>query len=231
MLLLECKPLLIWRKNMSIKGIIFDVDGVICDSEKLHREAWRQILATRNVFLADDKSGVGRSDKAFLEELQAKGTMSKDLDTRQIQDEKLNVLVELAEKKAELFPKTKEMLAHFKNDYLLSVASNSDRKFVLTLLENTDILQYFKAVLAINDIKHPKPAPDIYLLAAERMGLKPQECIVIEDSTIGIESAKNAAMKCIAVAHTLPKERLKKADILLDKISAKKIEQFIKEQS
>lgn len=215
---------------MAVKGIIFDLDGVLFDSEKLHREAWKRVFEKRDIFLIDDRGGVGRSDREFLEELKAKKAIPENLNFREIQDEKLAILVGLADKKVELFPGVQEMLSSFKNNYLLSVASNSDRKFVLKLLQNTDILSCFKAVLTINDIKNPKPAPDIYLLSAKRMGLKPEECFVIEDSTVGIEAAKNAGMKCIAISHTLPKEKLKEADLLLEQISVEEIERFIEEQ-
>lgn len=215
---------------MAIKGIIFDFDGVLFDSEKLHREAWKQIFEKRNIFLIDDRSGVGRSDKEFLKELKTKGAIPQNLNTQKIQDEKLAILVGLADKKVGLFPGIQELLSYFKNRYLLCVASNSDKKFILKILQNTALLSYFKFVLTVNDVQKPKPAPDIYLLGAKRMGLKPEECIVIEDSTVGIEAAKNAGMKCIAVSHTLPKEKLKEADLLLEKISQEEIERFIEGQ-
>ena len=215
---------------MPIKGIIFDVDGVIFDSEKLHAEAWKVVFEKRNIFLVDDKSGVGRSDSEFLKELKEKGAVPKNLNIREVQDEKLTVLIELANKKVELFPQVKELLVSLEKKYILGIASNSDKKFILNIIQNTDLLDYFKSVLTINDIKEPKPSPEIYLLSAKKMGLKPQECVVIEDSTYGIEAAKRAKMKCIAVAHTLPKEKLRKADLLLEQVCIAKIEQFINNQ-
>jgi len=215
---------------MPIKGIIFDVDGVIFDSEKLHAEAWKVVFEKRNIFLVDDKSGVGRSDREFLKELKEKGAVPKNLNIREVQDEKLTVLIELANKKVELFPQVKELLVSLEKKYILGIASNSDKKFILNIIQNTDLLDYFKSVLTINDIKEPKPSPEIYLLSAKKMGLKPQECVVIEDSTYGIEAAKRAKMKCIAVAHTLPKEKLRKADLLLEQVCIAKIEQFINNQ-
>jgi HAD superfamily hydrolase (TIGR01509 family) len=214
---------------MSIKGIIFDVDGVIFDSEKLHAEAWKRVLEKRNILLIDDKSGVGRSDKEFLKELQSKGAIPKNLNIKEIQDEKLTVLIELADKGVQLFPGIKELLSCLKNNYLLCVASNSDSRFILKILKNTNLIPYFKYIFTINDVSKPKPAPDIYLLSTEKMRLKPEECVVIEDSPVGIEAAKRAGMKCIAVVHTLPREKLKKADLILEQISVEKILQFIQE--
>jgi HAD superfamily hydrolase (TIGR01509 family) len=215
---------------MSIKGIIFDVDGVIFDSEKLHREAWKEVFEKRNIFLTDDRSGVGRSDKEFLKELKEKGTIPENINIKEIQEEKLAFLIELADKRVDFFPNVEELLISLKKNYLLCVASNSDRKFIVKILKNTNLLPYFESILTVNDVENPKPAPDIYLLAAERMGFKPKECIVIEDSAVGIEAAKNAGMKCVAISHTLPKDRLKKADLLLEQISVEKIERFIEKQ-
>ncbi|MBU0533259.1 MAG: HAD family phosphatase [Candidatus Omnitrophica bacterium] len=216
---------------MSIKGIIFDVDGVIFDSEKLHAEAWKRVFEKRNVFLVDDKSGVGCSDREFLKELKEKRAIPENLNICEIQNEKLAVLIELANKKVELFPEVKELLISLKKNYILGVASNSDKNFIFNIIQNTNLLHFFESILTINDIKEPKPSPEIYLLSAQKMELKPQECVVIEDSTVGIEAAKRAGMKCIAIAHTLSKERLKKADLLLNEVSVEKIERFIQEQS
>jgi HAD superfamily hydrolase (TIGR01509 family) len=212
---------------MSIKGIIFDVDGVIFDSEKLHREAWRRVFEKRNIFLADDRSGVGRSDKEFLKELKEKGTIPENLDIKEIQEEKLGFLIELADKRVDFFQNVEELLISLKKNYLLCVASNSDIKFISKVLKNANLISYFRFVLTVNDVEKPKPAPDIYLLAVKRMGFKPKECIVIEDSAVGIEAAKGAGMKCVAISHTLPKNRLKEADLLLEQVSVEKIEQFI----
>ena len=215
---------------MNIKGIIFDVDGVIFDSEKLHRKAWKQVFGKRGIFLKDKKSGVGYSDKEFLKELKEKGVIPQEIDIQEIQDEKLDVLVSLAERKVDFFPNVQELIVHLKKDYLLCVASNSDIKFISKILKNANLIPYFLSILTVNDIEKPKPAPDIYLLAAEKMKLEPQECIVIEDSTVGIEAAKRAGMKCIAISHTLPKDRLKEADLLLEQVSVERIADFIKKQ-
>ena len=214
--------------KMNIKGIIFDVDGVIFDSEKLHLQAWKKVFKKRNILLIDEKSGVGRSDREFLLELKAKKTIPSDIDIREIQEEKLAVLIGLADKKVELFPGVKELLSFLKDNYLLCVASNSDIKFISKVLQNTNLARYFKHIITINDVSKPKPHPDIYLLSLKKMGLTSEECIVIEDSPVGIEAAKRAGMKCIAVVHTLTKEKLQKADLILEEISVGKIKKFIR---
>ncbi|MDD5455317.1 MAG: HAD family phosphatase [Candidatus Ratteibacteria bacterium] len=216
---------------MSIKGVIFDVDGVIFDSEKLHAQAWKTVFEKRNILLVDDRSGVGRSDKEFLSQLKEKGAIPKNLNIGEIQDEKLEVLIGLANKKVELFPQVRELLMSLKKKYVLGVASNSDKKFIAGIIRNTGLTHYFETVLTINDIKKPKPSPEIYLLSAQKMGLKPEECVVIEDSVYGIEAAKKAGMKCIAVSHTLPEEKLKKADLIFEKISVEEILAFIEQLS
>lgn len=216
---------------MPAKGIIFDVDGVIFDSEKLHLQAWKKVFKKRNIFLTDEKSGVGRSDREFLFELKAKKIIPYHLDILKIQEEKLSVLIELANEKVEIFPKTKELLVSLKKNYILSIASNSNKKFIMNILQSSNLIDFFASILTINDIKQPKPSPEIYLLSAQKMGLKPQECVAIEDSTFGIEAAKRAGMKCIAIAHTLPREKLQNADLLLEQICIEEIEQFIAKQN
>lgn len=216
------------NSKMMIKGIIFDVDGVIFDSEKLHLEAWKKVFRKRNIFLKDEQSGVGYSDREFLLELKAKGIIPPDINIREIQEEKLSELIELADKDIQLFSGVKELLSSLKNRYLFCVASNSDRKFISKILKNTNLISYFKYITTVNDVQNPKPHPDIYILSAKRMGLEPNECVVIEDSSVGVEAAKRAEMKCIAVAHSLPKEKLQKADLILEQISTDKIIDFIR---
>ncbi len=96
-----------------------------------------------------------------------------------------------------------QLIEDFHNNYMLAVASNSDKEFVMKLLEINNLSRFFSVILGFQDISKPKPDPEIYLKCAEKLGLSTGECVVIEDSQAGIKAAKKAGIKCIALATTL----------------------------
>jgi len=102
----------------------------------------------------------------------------------------------------------------------VAVASSADTIKVVANLQKIGLpLEFWDAVVTGEQVKHKKPAPDIFLSAAQNLGVKPAACVVVEDAINGIQAAKAAGMRCIAVAQTFPAERLQEADILRDKIS------------
>lgn len=98
----------------------------------------------------------------------------------------------------------------------VGLATSSRKEKVKLLLTKLDFLQYFEAIVSGEEVENSKPAPDIFLKAAERLNLLPNECIVVEDGPIGVAAAKAAKMKCIAITATHPAEKLQQADIIID---------------
>jgi HAD superfamily hydrolase (TIGR01509 family) len=214
---------------MSIKAIIFDVDGVIFDSERIHVEAWHRVFGKRGITL-DGKvyaAGVGVEDGKFLTALQKQGVIPSTLSPDALIAEKLPALLEIAEHGASFLPGMKKFLYALSKRYTLAAASNSYEDFVMRLIEKGGIGDLFACILTRKDAKNPKPAPDIYLLCAARLGVKPKECCVVEDSPVGIKAAKAAGMKCAAVPFTLPPKMLKEADIILRKPSVRRLDDFL----
>jgi HAD superfamily hydrolase (TIGR01509 family) len=106
---------------------------------------------------------------------------------------------------------------------LLAVASAAIAKNVHFLLAALGLRDYFRVVLAVDEISHPKPDPEIYLKVAAKLGLEPSVCVVFEDSFVGIEAAKRAGMKCIAVASTFSPQDLRdqtQADLIVPNFEA-----------
>ena len=215
---------------MKVKGVIFDVDGLLVDTEKLHVKAWEKIFRKRGIYLSkpDYESGVGISDYEFLQHLKEKGKIPPGFRIDELLNEKESIMLELADGKVKLFPGVLSLLNTLSPRFILSAASNSEKNFVIKVLKNSGIFDYFKVVLTRNDIKRPKPFPDIYLVCLSKMGLSPEECVIIEDSPAGIKAARKAGIRCIAVSHTLPPADLKEADLILENICVEKIMEFIK---
>ncbi len=211
---------------METKAIIFDMDGVIFDSEVLHKKAWEKVFDTRSIVI-DEKEflrGIGISDKDFLMMLASEGKIPLDIEL--LISEKRKILLEIAGS-ARVFDGMVELIKHLSKRYKLAVASNSDREFVMKLMKKAEVKDFFDVILCFQDISKPKPDPEIYLKCAERLGFSPSECVVMEDSPAGIKAAKAAGMRCIAISGQLGKELLSFADLVIEKPDLSIVERFL----
>ena len=199
-----------------IKGVIFDLDGVLVKTDDMHYRAWSKIARDENIYfdneINDRLRGVSRYESLNIVLERAK----KDYNLQQIK--------EMAEKKNDLYRKYISELSSLDRlpgvDNLLSVLKEKEMKIAVgSSSKNADYIigriglsQYFDSVITGNEVKKSKPDPEIFNLAAEAMRLKPQECVVVEDAESGIEAAKNAGMKVIGIGS---KNALKNADIVI----------------
>ena len=119
-------------------------------------------------------------------------------------------------KKVEAMPNIYLLLEMTKKNFKVALGTNSRYREVEIIFNKLDFDKYFDLKLARDHVKNPKPNPEIYLKAAELLGVKPNECIVFEDSIIGVKAAKAAGMYCIALVNTYTKDNLKEADILVN---------------
>jgi HAD superfamily hydrolase (TIGR01509 family) len=103
----------------------------------------------------------------------------------------------------------------------IAVASSADRIKVRANLEAIELpFNFWDAVVVGEDVRNKKPAPDIFLMAAEKFGMSPPECVVVEDAVNGVQAAQAAGMRCVAVATTFPPDRLQEADVIRERIAA-----------
>ncbi len=102
----------------------------------------------------------------------------------------------------------------------MAIASSADEIKVVATLQKIGLpLEFWDAVVTGEQVKRKKPAPDLFLSAAQKLGANPTVCVVVEDAVNGVQAAKAAGMRCIAVAQTFPAENLQEADIVRDEIS------------
>ena len=205
---------------MSIEAFIFDMDGVLVNTEVLKAKAFGFSLRRYGVENGYDwylkNFGVCGLAKKAMEDHQ----IEYDLEGfRELRDNEYRRL--LREKRAIEIPETMAFLKELKKrGYALGVASSENSDNLRFVLNSISILYYFDAIAAGDEVKARKPAPDVYLLAAKRLNVKPERCVVIEDSTAGIEAAKLAGMYCIAhqIAHNKNSD-LSNADLVVNDIS------------
>ncbi len=194
------------------QGVIFDMDGVIVDSGGPHRESWR-LLARR--------SGLTITDAAFAEtfgmtsrEIITKlwGAQVGDAQARDIDARKEAVYRDLITGRVPLSIGARETLAALAAvGFRLAVGTSGPPENVELVLRETRLAPYFTATVTGFDVARGKPAPDIFLTAAERLALPPVDCIVIEDAPVGIAAARAAGMPAIGYTGTHPAERLRDA--------------------
>jgi HAD superfamily hydrolase (TIGR01509 family) len=194
-------------------AIIFDMDGVLIDSVRLHWQAMNQALAKYNIHIDDDqlRNYIGQSVINQLNQISEK--FATPLDSTAI-------IAEIDPIKAELQrgiqPKegVVDLLNLLRtNGVAIAVGTSSSRAATQQKLTDAGILDFFQALVTEDDVTAHKPDPMVYLTAAEALGFVPEKCIVFEDAPSGIIAAKRAGMRCIAVqtAYTLP-EDLRDAD-------------------
>lgn len=181
---------------MSIKAVIFDMDGVLLNSEPLHDAANLQIL--RDAGIEADSSVtdpyVGRTSETMWGALKEQLQLTASVDSlveRQWED----VIRALPDSGIEASEGLHELLAYIEDHSIrATIASSSHGAFVEAVLSHLDIEPFFEGYTCGEEIIHSKPAPEIFLLAADKLGVSPSECLVIEDSSAGVRAGKAAGM-------------------------------------
>ncbi len=217
---------MVQEHNKGIKGAIFDMDGVIVDTVPIHFRAWKKMFAEygRNFTFRDYEKkvdGIPRTDgaRAILTDLSPE-ELNKATDKKQ-----KYFLEYLKKEKIPIFQTTIKLIKELKSkDIKVGVISSS--KNAPYILKKTGILKLIDVEVNGNEITKGKPHPQIFLMAAKKMGLKPKNCIVFEDAILGVRAAKRAKMLCVGIDRRNDPDRLKEADLVvsdLKEISYNKI--------
>jgi beta-phosphoglucomutase len=195
------------------KGIIFDLDGVIVDTAKFHFLAWRQLANDMgfDIDLEQNEQLKGVSRVHSLQQILKWGdkTVPEAEFQRLMTVKNEDYLARISDmNEDDLLPGVKKVL-----DYLtenkVPFALGSASKNARPILKSLKIHDRFVAIVDGNDVQKAKPDPEVFLIAAEKLGMAPENCIVFEDSVAGIEAANNAGMISIGIGD---KEVLKEAD-------------------
>ncbi len=195
-----------------LRAFLWDMDGVIVDSAAPHYESWRETLAARGVTFTEGqfRSCFGmRNDHIIGKVL----SPLPEMEVRAISEEKEQRYRDLIHGKAKAFPGVTQLLQVMKRGkYPLALGTSAPPENVELVAAQLGLSDYFDVVVCGEDVKESKPAPEIFLRAAEQLGVEPRECVVFEDSAHGVAAAKGAGMKCVAVTNSHPAEALEAAD-------------------
>lgn len=207
---------------MLIKGVIFDMDGVLVDSEKFILEAAMAYLKEQgiNTKKEDFLPFVGTGEDRFIGGPAEKYGLKLDL--VKAKDRTYELYGHMVKGRLQPLPGVFEFINKCRNKGLkIAVASSADKIKVLTnLLEIKLLPETFDVIINGLDVKNKKPDPEIFLKAASKMNLTPESCLVVEDAVSGVAAAKAAGAKCLALTTTFPKEKLKGADWFAENLAA-----------
>lgn len=200
-----------------MKAVIFDMDGVLIDSEALHLYDFRVFLQKHNQNLTNDELSefVGLDAKTFIRHLQETWKPVSPLPS--IEEIQEGCKYPSDSFQDMLVPHVRFILSHLKkNNIKIAIASSSPYNIIYKMLSINDIDSYFDVIVSGDDVKAKKPSPDIYFETLKRLELHSDDCIVIEDSLVGIQSAINAGLYVIALKENRFSVDQSKADCIVN---------------
>ena len=204
-----------------MNGVIFDWDGVVIDSSALHERSWEMLASEigRHLPAGHFKAGFGKKNQEIIPKLLC--WTSDPVEIVRLGDRKEELYRELVREHGVcVLPGARELLAALRVAGIpRSVGSSTPRSNLDAVFAATGLDAFFDAVVCGDDVRHGKPAPDVFLLAAQRLGLPPGECLVIEDAHVGIEAAHRAGMRVLGVATTHPLAELTDADAAVSSLA------------
>ena len=210
---------------MTLKSIIFDHDGVMVDTEPLQSQAWIKILAkygkTPEIYGNGLVHKVGITINENWNILKLKYGITEN--TNHLEEQRSNVYKDLLSQTrpmAGLMELLSKLRKEKKNKKLTTaIASSSNREYIEMVVNHFGIADDFDVIVSGKDVASGKPAPDIYIKAALLLGANPENCVVLEDSRTGVEAAKAARMKVIAIPNQYTDEQdFTNADLVLSSL-------------
>lgn len=212
-----------------LRAVIFDCDGVIVNSEPHHLKGFKQILAEEGIPLTDEEyysTYLAMDDKGCFETILK--AHDRPIDKKILKDliiRKMEVYRQLSKEELILYPGVVDLVKALQGKFRLAIASGAFRGEVKFALDKGGMRAAFPILVTAQDVRNGKPHPEAFLTALAQINrlnpapnppIRPEECLVIEDSLHGIEGAKAAGMKCLAVSNSYPKEKLTHADRVVE---------------
>ena len=203
-----------------IQAVIWDMDGVIVDTGTYHFKSWHYVFKKQGINFTelDFQHIFGQRNDGIIKQYIGRDISQKEIDD--IAQDKEENYRKLASGNLKPFPGVVKLLKSLKENGIKSaIASSAPLENIRLILKETGIEDYFQAIVYGREVSEGKPSPQIYLKAAEKLGVEPHNCVVIEDAVAGVQGARKANMLCLAVTNTHAREGLSGANMVVDSLS------------
>lgn len=199
-------------------AVIFDMDGVICHTNPYHSLAFREFFSTRSLNPTDEEFAqhmYGKSNSYILSHFLKRPIAGTEL--LEMEEEKEGLFRKIYEPHIEPISGIIEFMSDLKsNNVKLGVATSAPYANLELILTKVDIREKLGSIMASEDVKKHKPDPEVYLTSAINLGMKPEQCLVFEDSFSGVTAALNAGMRVVGVLSSHTKEELPPCNLYID---------------
>lgn len=202
-----------------IEAILWDLDGVLVDTAGLHYQAWHQLLSELGRSLSEEefRRTFGLRNDLILREMLGEAS---DEEVERLSERKEALFRQHAAGRVSPLPGAVELVRRAQDEgRRMALVTSTPRANIDLVLTGAGLAGAFDTIVAAEDVSRGKPDPEGYLLAARRLGVAPERCLVIEDAPGGIEAARRAGMRSLAVTTTRPRQDLAAADAVVDSLS------------
>jgi len=213
---------------MTVRAILWDLDGVLVSSMEFHYQAYREVLAPRGKDLSREeylRELIGLRNYVILRRVL--GELS-DEEVTALADQKEEAFRRRIRGNVQALPGAERLVRRAKEAGLRqAIVSSTPRANIEVMLQSLGLWDLFEVIVGEADATRGKPDPEGFLVAAQRLGVPPDECVVIEDAPEGIAAGKAAGMRCIGVTNTRPAERLSHADLVVASLEEDRVWDFV----
>ena len=195
------------------------MDGVIADTSLYHLQAWQEVLMARGVYYTEEdfRKSFGQRNEEIIRSVLGEEISQDQIDV--IASEKEESFRRIVRPNIKSLPGVIRLMEELiEHDFKMALASSTPMENIKLLTQSLGIDKSFHSVISAEDVTEGKPNPQVFLLAAQRLGVEPRNCVVIEDAVAGVMAAKKAGMYCLAVTNTHPRMSLAEADLIVDSL-------------
>ena len=201
-----------------ITAVIFDLDGVVIDSEPARIRTYATLLESEYGIRPTivEKDLIGKPEHQNIQYLLLLHGLKGDVN--QLAKKRKEILLDVVPSQVSLISSVHSLLTHLYGQRIpCALATNSGTKYAKLMLKKFHLLSHFKVILTGEDVQHGKPHPEMFVKAAKKLGRNVSECLVVEDSPSGLSAAQEAGMKCLAILGSFEKKYLEGADEFLNR--------------
>ena len=204
-----------------VNAVIWDMDGIIADTAQYHHKGWQIVFRRRGINYTEEdfRHNTGKRSDTIIREVLGKKIPQNEV--KEIIQEKDATFRRLMGQNIKPFPGVLKLITSLKeHGFKIAIASSAPMENIQLITQNLKIHNYFDAITSGWEVTKGKPHPQTFLLAAEKLRVAAEDCIVIEDAISGVAASKRAGMRCIAVTNTTSREELRRADLIIDTLEA-----------